>query len=67
MSSLTDSLFNSFINHLSQPNVKHQLKTKLLMPIIQDINDRYYYHFLGVVCLLVIIIVLLLMILNKIK
>jgi hypothetical protein len=62
---ITDSLFNTFIYHLSKPSVKNQIKTMLIDPIIKDINERYYYHFISLVSLLIVIVILLLMILNK--
>ncbi len=64
---ICNSLFNTLINRLSSPQVKKQINEKIVTPILEDVNDKYYYHFVGIVCLLVTIIILLFVLISKME
>ena len=63
----TDNLIDICVNEFNKPNIKNKIKTNIVDPIVNDINERYYYQFLMVVGLLITIVFLLLMLLAKIK
>lgn len=64
---MADNLVDLCVNEFNKPNIKNKVKTNIVDPIVNDINERYYYQFLMVVGLLITIVFLLLMLLSKIK
>lgn len=56
---ITNKIINGVINEFNKNNNRIRIRNHIIDPITQDINQRYYPHFILLVSLLLIIIFLL--------
>ena len=62
---LANGLFDFCVNQLSKPDTKDKIMKTVIDPILNDINDKYYYQYTAIIFLLVIIVILLILLISR--
>tara|TARA_Y100000780_G_scaffold216848_1_gene220436 strand:- start:263 stop:502 length:240 start_codon:yes stop_codon:yes gene_type:complete len=57
--SLPDKIFNQIFNELKKKKYKDKIMNDIIEPLLNDINSKYYPHFIYLTTMLILIIILL--------
>lgn len=56
---ITDTVLNSIIKELRKKHNKEKIMKNIIDPLVHDITNRYYPHFISVTVVLIVIVILL--------
>ena len=60
---ITDAVINQITKEVKKKKTKDKIINNVLNPLLSDVTNRYYPHFIGVTATLIVILILLLTIL----